>query len=93
MQSAQLTPATTLEGYLDAAVAAARLAAAVIREGATTRATLVVERKNTNDFVSAVDRRAEGAIIDHLATRYPDHAIMSGVTKDSLKAMAEWKYN
>jgi sporulation protein YlmC with PRC-barrel domain len=24
---------------------------------------------------------------------YPDHAIMSGVTKDSLKAMPEWKYN
>jgi sporulation protein YlmC with PRC-barrel domain len=24
---------------------------------------------------------------------YPDHAIMSGVTKDSLKAMGEWKYN
>jgi sporulation protein YlmC with PRC-barrel domain len=24
---------------------------------------------------------------------YPDHAILSGATKDSLKAMTEWKYN
>ena len=24
---------------------------------------------------------------------YPDHAIMSGATKDSLRAMTEWKYN
>ena len=90
MPSGESIPAATLEGYLDAAVAAARAAAAVIREGATTRATLVIERKNTNDFVSAVDRLAERAIIDRLTAQFPDHAIKAEESGDAGHSNHTW---
>ena len=90
MQPGPSTSSAALEGYLDAAVTAAKAAAAVIREGATTRATLVVERKNTNDFVSAVDRSAEIAIIDHLAARFPDHAIKAEESGEAGHSSHTW---
>jgi fructose-1,6-bisphosphatase/inositol monophosphatase family enzyme len=50
-----------LADFLDAAVDAARLAGAVIRDGAARRASIVIERKTINDFVSIVDQSAERA--------------------------------
>ena len=63
-----------MDGYLEGAIAAAHAAGAVIRQGAAHRGSLVIERKNTNDFVSAVDKGAERAIIATLAERFPGHA-------------------
>jgi myo-inositol-1(or 4)-monophosphatase len=79
-----------LESYLDAAVVAARAAASVIREGAATRAALVIERKNANDFVSAVDRGAERVIIDTLTARFPDHAINAEESGEAGQSTHTW---
>ena len=56
-------PAEDLDAFLATAVEAARAAGEVIREGAGQRATLAIERKTVNDFVSIVDKRAERVII------------------------------
>jgi len=63
-----------LAAFHAAAVEAARAAGAVIREGARNRASLTIERKMANDFVSEVDKRAERVIIDTLSARFPAHA-------------------
>jgi myo-inositol-1(or 4)-monophosphatase len=66
------TPA--LERFVAAAIDAARAGGAVVRDGAANRATLAIERKQANDFVSIVDKGSERAIIDLIAARFPDHA-------------------
>lgn len=63
-----------LAGYLATAVRAARAAGAVIQDGARNRASIVIERKFANDFVSVVDKGAERVIIETLAAHYPSHA-------------------
>ena len=63
-----------LAAYRDAAITAARAAGDVIQQGAENRASLVIERKFANDFVSAVDKGAERVIIDTLSARFPAHA-------------------
>ena len=63
-----------LAAFLAGAVDAARAAGAVIQDGALNRASLTIERKNVNDFVSEVDKGAERAIIDTLSALFPDHA-------------------
>jgi myo-inositol-1(or 4)-monophosphatase len=60
--------------FLAAGVEAARAAGDVIRAGAKNRASLDIERKETNDFVSAIDKGAERVIIDTLAAKFPSHA-------------------
>ncbi|MGE3775386.1 MAG: inositol monophosphatase family protein [Gammaproteobacteria bacterium] len=90
MQAGHTSSGVALDGYLEAAVTAARAAAATIREGALMRTTLVVERKNSNDFVSAVDRRAEQTIISSLAARYPDHAIKAEESGEAGRSTHTW---
>jgi myo-inositol-1(or 4)-monophosphatase len=63
-----------LAAFLARAVEAARAAGAVIQEGARDRASLDIERKTVNDFVSVIDKRAEQVIIDTLSVRFPGHA-------------------
>lgn len=72
-----------LAGCLAAAVDAAHAAADVIRKGARNRSSLVIERKRANDFVSAVDKGAERAILDVLSSRFPDHAFIAEETGHS----------
>jgi len=59
-----------------AAVEAARLGGAVLRrrfgEGRP-----AVEHKGLHDFVTAVDREAEAAVLGLLRERFPDHALMA----------------
>ncbi|MDQ6620351.1 MAG: inositol monophosphatase [Pseudomonadota bacterium] len=62
------------DSFLEAAIDAAQAGGQVIREGAPTSAQLAVERKNLNDFVSAIDKGSERAIIDVLSARFPSHA-------------------
>ena len=63
-----------LAAFLAGAVDAARAAGTVIQQGARNRASLTIERKSANDFVSEVDKGAERVIIDSLSARFPGHA-------------------
>lgn len=62
---------------LNTAVKAARRAGKVITRHADQLDRLTVESKGRNDFVSEVDRLAEGEIISVLRSAYPDHAILA----------------
>jgi myo-inositol-1(or 4)-monophosphatase len=80
------TPNTTepgLDTFLATAIAAARAAGDVIRDGARNRASLTIERKRANDFVSIVDKGAERAILDLIGRAHPDHAFHAEETGQS----------
>jgi myo-inositol-1(or 4)-monophosphatase len=66
-----------LEHYLALAVQAARAGGDVVRTGALRRASLVVDRKRPNDFVSEIDRGSEVAILDHLRAETHGHAVQA----------------
>jgi myo-inositol-1(or 4)-monophosphatase len=76
--------------FLAGAVEAARAAGAVIQEGARNRASLTIERKTANDFVSEVDKRAERAIIDTLSARFPSHAYKAEESGESGTSRHTW---
>lgn len=59
------------------ALRAARRAAQLLLRGMDRLETLAVEEKAPNDFVSNMDREAEGAIVDALRKTYPDHAFLA----------------
>jgi myo-inositol-1(or 4)-monophosphatase len=79
-----------LAAFLAAAIDAARAAGAVIRDGAGKRATLTIERKNVNDFVSEIDKRAERVILDTLSARFPDHAFKAEESGESGSSRYVW---
>jgi myo-inositol-1(or 4)-monophosphatase len=79
-----------LAAFLAGAVEAARAAGAVIQEGARNRASLAIERKMTNDFVSVIDKGAERVIIDTLASRFPDHAFKAEESGESGESRHTW---
>ncbi|MBF4989185.1 inositol monophosphatase family protein [Methylophilus sp. 14] len=58
---------------LNVAIRAAREAGKIINRGAMDIGALKVEQKDTNDFVSEIDRNAEQAIINVLKEAYPNH--------------------
>lgn len=58
---------------LNVAIRAAREAGKIINRGAMDIGALKVEQKDTNDFVSEIDRNAEQAIINILKEAYPNH--------------------
>ncbi|MBK7793496.1 MAG: inositol monophosphatase [Betaproteobacteria bacterium] len=62
---------------LSIAVKAARRAGNIINRGARELDLLTVTTKGPKDFVSEVDRQAEGAIVETLLDAYPDHAILA----------------
>jgi myo-inositol-1(or 4)-monophosphatase len=57
-------------------VAAAARAAEIIRAGAANRASLTWESKSVSDFVSDIDRNAEQAINEIVASRHPDARVL-----------------
>lgn len=57
-------------------MAASARAADIIRRGAETRGSLTWERKGATDFVSEVDRNAEQAINEIVASRHPDARVL-----------------
>lgn len=65
---------------LDVMLAAARDAAAVIRDGALRRGTLQWEAKGPADFVTAVDRGAEERIRERLLGSVPDAQLLAEET-------------
>lgn len=58
---------------LNVAIRAAREAGKIINRAALDIGALKIEQKDTNDFVSEVDRNAEQAIINVLKEAYPKH--------------------
>ncbi len=58
-------------------VAASARAAEIIQRGAETRGSLTWERKGATDFVSDVDRNAERAINEIVASRHPDARVLA----------------
>jgi myo-inositol-1(or 4)-monophosphatase len=66
-----------IDFHLAAAVSCARAAGRVLLDHWGRRATLSVQRKGPNDFVTAADRAAEDAVIRILRSRFPDHAIVA----------------
>jgi myo-inositol-1(or 4)-monophosphatase len=90
--STELSPQAgeDLDAYLAAAVDAAQAAGEDIREGARNRASLHIERKNANDFVSEVDKRAERVIIDTLSRRFPSHAFKAEESGESGSSRHTW---
>jgi myo-inositol-1(or 4)-monophosphatase len=82
--------AEDLASFLSTAVAAARAAGVIINEGAKNRASLTIERKNANDFVSVIDKSAERAIIDTLAAKYPGHAFKAEESGEAGTSRYTW---
>ena len=62
---------------LNVAVKAARAAGAIINRAALDVEAVRVSVKQTNDFVTEIDQKAEEAIIEMLLTAYPDHGILA----------------
>ena len=62
---------------LNIAVKAARRAGAIINRASLDRGGLEIRSKRANDFVTQVDKAAEGAIIAIIRQAYPDHAILA----------------
>ena len=72
------------------AVRAARQAGNVIMRSFGRLDTLTVSEKQTNDFVSEVDRNAEHAIIETISRAYPGHAILAEETGSQGKDEFQW---
>jgi myo-inositol-1(or 4)-monophosphatase len=60
---------------LNVAIKAARAAGAIINRGALDVESVRIAAKQTNDFVTEVDKAAEDAIIETILGAYPDHGI------------------
>ncbi|VTR29218.1 inositol-1-monophosphatase [Actinobacillus pleuropneumoniae] len=64
---------------LNIAIRAARKAGNIIAKGYEQAASEIeVAQKGTNDYVTAIDKAAEAAIIEVIRKSYPDHAIVGG---------------
>jgi myo-inositol-1(or 4)-monophosphatase len=61
---------------LNIAVKAARRAGSIINRAALDRTKLEIHSKQTNDFVTQVDKAAESSVIDIIRQAYPDHHIL-----------------
>ncbi|HEX7503383.1 MAG TPA: inositol monophosphatase family protein, partial [Acidobacteriota bacterium] len=68
---------TMNERYLRTAAQAARAAGDWIRDGFRDLATIEVESKGKNDFVTRVDREAEAAITEIILNEFPGHRILA----------------
>jgi myo-inositol-1(or 4)-monophosphatase len=56
---------------------AARAAGRILRQRFRASDPIAVERKGLNDFVTAVDREAEAAVLGHIREHFPGHAILA----------------
>jgi myo-inositol-1(or 4)-monophosphatase len=56
---------------------AARSAGRLLRERFARGDSIAVEQKGLHDFVTAVDREAEAAVLGYITARFPDHTVMA----------------
>jgi len=75
---------------LPTAVAAARAAGAILREGYGT-AFAREEKGRPTDLVTEFDRRAEAALVETILGRHPDHSIL-GEEGGSIQPGSEWEW-
>ena len=68
---------SNLHPMLNVATQAARAAGAIINRAALDVESVRISVKQTNDFVTEVDQKAEEAIIETLLTAYPTHGILA----------------
>ena len=68
---------TPLDEILHTAREAARAGASVILKAGRSSARVPFEAKARHDYVTAVDREAEAAIVGTIRAKYPDHAVMA----------------
>jgi myo-inositol-1(or 4)-monophosphatase len=68
---------------LNIAVKAARRAGSIINRASMDLDKIEVHSKQSNDFVTEVDRAAEDAIIDVIREAYPEHAILAEESGDT----------
>jgi myo-inositol-1(or 4)-monophosphatase len=85
----------TLHPMLTTAIRAARKAGSIINRAALDMETLGAQhleviKKRHNDFVTEVDRAAEGAIVELVRKTYPDHGILAEESGLSGKKGAEF---
>ena len=90
INASPILAAEDLAIFLSTAIDAARAAGDVIRAGAMNRASLNIERKTANDFVSVIDKEAERVIIDMLAAQFPDHAFKAEESGDAGTSRYTW---
>ena len=90
INASPILAAEDLATFLSTAIDAARAAGDVIRAGAMNRASLNIERKTVNDFVSVIDKEAERVIIEMLAAQFPDHAFKAEESGDAGTSRYTW---
>jgi myo-inositol-1(or 4)-monophosphatase len=90
INASPILAAEDLATFLSTAIDAARAAGDVIRAGAMNRASLNIERKTVNDFVSVIDKQAERVIIEMLAAQFPDHAFKAEESGDAGTSRYTW---
>lgn len=66
-----------MEPFINIAIQAARRAGEAILRASRHLPAVQVESKGRHDFVTDVDRRAEGLIVETIGRAYPDHAILA----------------
>ncbi len=76
--------------FVNIGIRAARRAGDIILRYVDRAPQLDVSAKSRNDFVSEVDRKCEGAIIDTIRTAYPGHAILAEESGRHDGAEYEW---
>ena len=79
-----------LSEYLNAAISAARTAAAILQAHALKRSDLVIDKKARNDLVSQADRDAEAAIVEQLRESTPEFGIVAEETGGKAAGAATW---
>lgn len=80
----------SLSECLDAAVTAARAAAAILQSYAHNRSELLITKKKLNDLVSQADEDAEQAVIAHLRERTPEFGIVAEESGGQTAGDATW---
>jgi myo-inositol-1(or 4)-monophosphatase len=81
----------TAEDYERVAIRAAQAGGAVLKQAYTERDRLAIEVKATRDYVTAVDREAEAAVVAVLARETPGHAILAEEgSPDAARAPHRW---
>lgn len=63
--------------FLQTAIAAAQLGGKLLIDSLSSEQRQQIERKQEFDFVTAVDRQSESAIMEFLRRRHPDHGILA----------------
>ena len=77
---------------INIAVKAARRAGQIINRASHDLDVLKVSTKQPNDFVTEVDRAAEGAIVETLREAYPQYGILAEESGASGGAGSEWQW-